>query len=445
MALTQVYTAVALDVITAARWNNEFGNIYNNGTSLAFPLTTGVSLAGFTLTLDQAGVSSLSSTASQGLSFTPGSKAGTPSTTGSFLNIVAATFTDSNTAGSGTAAAFSATALQRPTLAATNSSVTSTDAATLYIANSPAAGTNVTITNPWAIWVDAGNVRFDGNFQVAGNTTLTGTTTLTGESTLTAFTSSNLLASKPIGGLTYAPAADASNDITVAIGGASSDDAVATARRFMNLTSAITGQIDTGTWVVGDAQPKLDTGSVADVKYYIWLIQRADTGVVDILFSASGTAPTMPTNYAYKRLIGWFNRSSSVNLAFTVREMSGGGIYFSYTTIVHDVNISATLTTSRRTDTLSVPIDFSVLAHVRIGHEDAGAAISNVGNPEETDAAPSATAIPFMNLQTHLSNVSVGYERFIHTSSTGTIYSRSNTATVDEYDVLTLGFEWSRR
>lgn len=36
MALTQVYTAVPNDVITAARWNNEFGNIYNNpGTYLS--------------------------------------------------------------------------------------------------------------------------------------------------------------------------------------------------------------------------------------------------------------------------------------------------------------------------------------------------------------------------------------------------------------------------
>ncbi len=30
MAITQIYTAVPGDVITAARWNNEFGNIYNN-------------------------------------------------------------------------------------------------------------------------------------------------------------------------------------------------------------------------------------------------------------------------------------------------------------------------------------------------------------------------------------------------------------------------------
>lgn len=55
MSVAQIYTAIPNDVITAARWNNEFGNIYNNGTDIAFPLTKAVSFAGFTLTLDAAG------------------------------------------------------------------------------------------------------------------------------------------------------------------------------------------------------------------------------------------------------------------------------------------------------------------------------------------------------------------------------------------------------
>lgn len=35
MAITQVYTAIPGDVITATRWNNEFGNIYNNFADLS--------------------------------------------------------------------------------------------------------------------------------------------------------------------------------------------------------------------------------------------------------------------------------------------------------------------------------------------------------------------------------------------------------------------------
>src|ERR1700675_4237839 len=232
MAITQLYTAVPNDVITAARWNNEFGNIYNNGTAIAFPVTTSVSFAGFTVTFDAAGVTTLSTSAAQGFILTPGNKAGAPNTTGKFFDLVGATFQDTNTGASGTVAAFVGAAFQRPTLVASNALVTTTDAATVYIANSPLASTNETITNPWALWVDDGNVRFDGLLQVSGGVL------------------GILTAGKPIGGLTYANSAgDAVNDITVAIGEAASDDAAASARRLMVLTSATTKQID-ASWAV---------------------------------------------------------------------------------------------------------------------------------------------------------------------------------------------------
>ena len=168
MAVTQLYTAVANDVITSARWNNEFGNIYNNGTAVAFPLTAAVSFAGFTITWDAAAATTMISSASQGIQYIPGAKSGTPSATGGIWNTVANTYTDNATAGAGTAATWTGTSLQRPTLAATNAGVTTTNAATLYIINSPANGTNETITNPYSIWVDDGNVRFDGQIHGLG-------------------------------------------------------------------------------------------------------------------------------------------------------------------------------------------------------------------------------------------------------------------------------------
>lgn len=50
MAVSALYTAVTGDAITAARWNNEFSNIYNNGTDIAFPLTKAVSFGGYAVT-----------------------------------------------------------------------------------------------------------------------------------------------------------------------------------------------------------------------------------------------------------------------------------------------------------------------------------------------------------------------------------------------------------
>ncbi len=82
---------------------------------------------------------------------------------GAFMHLDTATVTDTNTSGSGTAAKYTHVNIEAPTLAATNSSVTTSDAATLYINAAATAGSNQTITRNWAMWVDAGNARFDGS------------------------------------------------------------------------------------------------------------------------------------------------------------------------------------------------------------------------------------------------------------------------------------------
>ena len=161
MALSRVKNWIAGEVLTASDLNTEFSSILNNPVTLISPLTAAVDFDGFTLTLDAAAVTTVVSSASVSWNFTSGAKTGTPATTGSVLNFSAQTFTDNATAGSGTAAAWVGAAIARPTLAATNALVTTTDAATWYIPNAPLAGTNQTITNAWGLWIDAGNVRFD--------------------------------------------------------------------------------------------------------------------------------------------------------------------------------------------------------------------------------------------------------------------------------------------
>lgn len=154
----------------ASDLNAEFQNIIDNASSLISPLSGALDWDGYAHTLDAAGVTTVQSTSSIGWTFTPGSKSGTPGTTGSVANWAASTYTDSSTAGSGTAAAWVAHAFQRPTVAASNATVTTANAATLYIANSPLAGSNETITNAWALWVDDGNVRVDGDTYLGGDT-----------------------------------------------------------------------------------------------------------------------------------------------------------------------------------------------------------------------------------------------------------------------------------
>lgn len=105
---------------------------------------------------------------------------------------------------------------------------------------------------------------------------------------------------------------DATNDIDIAVGYAASDSAIP---ELMTLGTAITKRLDAG-WAVGTNQGGLDTGSVANGTYHVWLIQRSDTGVVDVLFSTSATAPTMPANYDRKRRIGSILRESAAIVGF---------------------------------------------------------------------------------------------------------------------------------
>jgi len=286
MALAQIYSAVAGHVITAARWNNEFGNIYNNGTDVAFPVTKAVSFAGFTVTLDAAGVTTLTSTASTGVLVTVGSKAGTPSANGSLATVAASTMTDTGTSGSGTLALYTGLSIRRPTLAAANTLVTTTKAATLYIENAPLAGTNETITNPYAIYVDAGKVQFDDALQVDGALTVGGAATITG-------------ALSVVGGITAANADPyaltnitlvvtmAGNAATVALKTAAGTDPTATdaiSLRFRNATLATGGTTNVSitaaqSLVIPDTAT-LGTINAVKSRIYIGLLNNA--GVAEL-------------------------------------------------------------------------------------------------------------------------------------------------------------------
>jgi hypothetical protein len=78
------------------------------------------------------------------------------------------TVTDSATLTSGTVAHGTINSFDNPSIAATNATVTYTIASTVYIDGAPQAGTNVTITNPYALYVAAGNSYFAGTLTAAG-------------------------------------------------------------------------------------------------------------------------------------------------------------------------------------------------------------------------------------------------------------------------------------
>ena len=142
-----------------------------------------------------------------------GDKSVTPGD-GAMIHLDTSTITDSNTSGSGTAALYTHARLEAPTLAATNSSVTTTNAATLYINAAATAGTNQTITNNYALLVAAGASKFAA---VVG-TTFSATTNFTiGDTVITdgVITDST--------GLQIAAAVDLNNNTLSNVGAAGND------------------------------------------------------------------------------------------------------------------------------------------------------------------------------------------------------------------------------
>lgn len=164
----------------------------------------------------------------------------------------------------------------------------------------------------------------------------------------------------------------------------------------MVLASAYTKT--TSAWGVGTGQGALDTGAIANSTWYhVWLIQRVDTLVVDVLVSLSATAPTMPTNYTRKRRIGSMKTDGSAQW----RKFVQFGDEFLLSTAVNDFNTSLTTTAVAQNLSLSVPSGIQVLARLRgewgngtqdaillVDSPDSGATLANSPTGNVTAVSP---------------------------------------------------------
>jgi hypothetical protein len=92
------------------------------------------------------------------------------------------------------------------------------------------------------------------------------------------------------------------------------------------------------------------------------LMERTDTGVVDLLVSLSATSPTLPTSYTISRRIGSMKTDSSAHwVAFT--QFGDQFIWSSNAASAIDVNYNPTTTQSSQT--VNVPTGVTVLAQIR--------------------------------------------------------------------------------
>ena len=215
-------------------------------------------------------------------------------------------------------------------------------------------------------------------------------------------------------------AGDLTNDIDCAVGAASSEDAVIANRVLMSLTSALTKQLDVA-WAVGTNQGgRMSAAGIANTTYHIHLIRRTDTGVVDVGFDTSATAPTLPANYTRSRRIGAIIRSAGAILGF-VQDAD----LFQLNTPVLDVDANNP-GTGAVTRTLTVPIGIQVIARLN-GYATSTIATTTVillSDLAIPDVAASSTVAPLGQLAIYAGANVDAVQVDIRTNTSGQIRSR---------------------
>jgi len=171
--------------------------------------------------------------------------------------------------------------------------------------------------------------------------------------------------------------------------------------------------------------------------YAVWLIQRSGTAVVDVLTSLSFTAPTMPTSYDRKRLIGYFLTDTGPDIiAFTQ-----SGDYFRLTgAVVTDVDDTTVTAATFETATLSCPP--SCLAHLYcLGYNPSGSENAGKLYIKTKDAAETANGShPWIRVGTSGTFDSMTVQGFVLVNSSSQIeYALETVASGEQVSVYMFG------
>lgn len=213
---------------------------------------------------------------------------------------------------------------------------------------------------------------------------------------------------------------DTAHDVTFSAGKArSADDA-----DNIVLSSGITKQIDAA-WALGDDAGGLDTGSVGNNSiYYLWVIKRSDTGVVDALLSLSATAPTMPADYDLAQRVGWVRTDGSANILAFVQDETDLA-EFRYSTVVEDVDVS-NQGDSSVLRTLSLPPNSKALFRMMVNSAGASVVVRPL---TENDASPDDAAVPGSSLISD--GVAVAAEFEVALDASARLATRSSAGNTD--------------
>jgi hypothetical protein len=183
-------------------------------------------------------------------------------------------------------------------------------------------------------------------------------------------------------------AADASHDITITKG--RRRDSTNTVN--IVLTTERIKQIDAA-WAAGTNQGGMDVDAVGNsLTYYLYLISGADgTTLVDVLFSLSATAPTMPAGYTLFRMIGALRTDASANILPGM--WSKGNTEFRFKAVQVPIDGASIATTPGELKSLAIPGMSWAIGVISPGlpPNDATTLAISMGDPAVDNQVPTAS------------------------------------------------------
>lgn len=210
----------------------------------------------------------------------------------------------------------------------------------------------------------------------------------------------------------------------------------------LTLASAFTKALTA--WAVGTGNGGIDTGAVANTTWYhVHLIRKDSDGSIDVLYSLSATAPTMPGGYTARRRIGSFKTNGSAQII----AFSQVGDEFLWDAAVVDID-STNPGTSAVTRTLNgVPTGIQVIAVGSAGVYGGTNAIiaylfSSLDISDQAPQTPGTAALSgFTSGTTAITSTWFLTDFRIRTNTSGQIRSRIHlSGAADHVGVITRGW-----
>lgn len=194
----------------------------------------------------------------------------------------------------------------------------------------------------------------------------------------------------------------------------------------------------------------LDTGTVANTTYDLYLVRNPGTEDVRPLAVVEGDEPVWPSGYTQYRKFGWLYRTAGALPGFKTYLTAGGGLEFAWTGIATDV--TATIGTSRSlVNLVRVPQEMSVVATIGVDSSINGTAL-NICCPDQSDTAPAFSGgIGTFGLSAAMSSGSqviafaiLKAQQRVRTNASGQVAMRATSAGNNVYASV-ISFEMSRR